>query len=395
MKQCYLKSIAIVAITALLAYLPNKSLSQCSCSGGTTPDSIVQNQLLDPVSAVITSIKFQKFDPAIGTLNCFKLSSRVTTILNIDLFNKENFAVDYLLESFRRSNFIGPGGFFSNLSSPPKTYGPYNLKGFDGAVSDSDEVHIGPDTVFSDVYQEKISTSTAAYTGSGTFDMNYLNTSTNTLLLGSSNYDLQVRSNTKLDVTLKYYYCPNAILASNIKNFSAAKKDGLIALNWLATNAQTIKGFIIEMSSDGKTFTAIAQLTGNRQDNDAYTFEYIPEKTTKNVYFRIKQTDDKGKSEYSAIRVVSMNTNAPMSISTYPNPATNGVTVNFDRIINGSYQAELVNMAGQVVYNMQSKVVNSNVLPLVWSKKPNSGLYVVRVTNKATSEQQVIRLTIQ
>lgn len=395
MKQCYLKSIAIVAITALLIYLPVKSIGQCLCSGGIKPDSVVQNQLLDPITAINTPIAFQKFDPSLGTLNCFKLSSRVTTIIDIDLFNKEAFDVDYLLESFRRSNFTGPGGFFSNTSSPTKQYGPYNLKAFDGATSDLDEVHIGPDTVFNNLYQEKISTSTAAYSGAGTVAFNYLNTSTTTLLLGSSNYDLQVRGNTKLDVTLKYYYCPNAVLASNIQNFTAAKKGGSIELSWLATNAQSIKGFIVEVSTDGKAFTAFTQLASDRQESAFYNHSYIPNVSSKYAYFRIKQTDDMGKSAYSAIRIVSLDPKAATSLSTYPNPATNGVTINFDRLINGSYQMELVNMTGQVIYSNQVKAVNANTLPLVWGKKPNSGLYLVKITNKTTSEQQVIRLSIQ
>jgi hypothetical protein len=395
MKQCYLKSIAIVAITALLLYYPKQSFSQCACSGGVNPDSVVQNQLLDPITAINTAIVFQKFDPSLGTMNCFKLSSRVTTIIDIDLFNKEGFAVDYLLESFRRSNFSGPGGFFSNVSSPAKQYGPFNLKAFDGPASDSDEVHIGPDTVFNNLLQEKTSTSTAAYSGVGTVAFNYLNTSTTTLLLGSSNYDLQVRGNTKLDVTLKYYYCPNAVLATNIQNFTAARKDGSIDLSWLATNARGVKTFIIETSTDGKTFSAVALVTADGNENASYNYRHPATATGKYIYFRIRQTDDKGKSAYSAIRTVSLDAKAAPGISMYPNPATNGITINFDRVMSGTYQTELLNMAGQVVYNQQVKLNSTSTLPVIWGKKPNTGLYLVRITNKATSEQQIVRLTIQ
>jgi hypothetical protein len=395
MKQCYLKSIAIVAITASLIYSPVNSYGQCLCSGGVKPDSIVQTQLLNPITDINTAIVFQKFDPSLGTLNCFKLSSTITTIIDFDLLNKEVFAADYLLESFRRSNFSGPGGFFSNASSPVKQYGPYNLGGFDGAATNLDEVHIGPDTVFKNLYQEKYSTSTAAYSGAGTVSFNYLNTSTNTLLLGTGNYDLQVRSDTKLNIELKYYYCPNAVLASNIQNFTIAKKDGFIALNWLATNAQNIKGFIVEVSNDGKTFAPVAKLEGNRTENAFYSHDYTAADNSKTAYFRIKQTDDKGKSEYSAIRMISLNPKVAVSLSTYPNPAINGVTINFDRIISGTYQMDLVNMAGQVVYSNHAKVVNANILSLNWDKKPNSGLYLVKITHKTSGEQQVVRISIQ
>src|SRR5262249_14158428 len=156
-----------------------------------TPDSVVQVLNFDSITSVNTTITFSRFNPSIGTLQCFRLSSVITTVLDFDLYNKEAFPDTYLFESFRRSRFAGPDGFSQNNTSPTKEYGPFDLEGFD-PFGTLDEIHIGPDTVFNGLYTEKYYGGGGNYIGAGNVNFDYLNTSTTTLLDGSSNYDLFV-----------------------------------------------------------------------------------------------------------------------------------------------------------------------------------------------------------
>jgi hypothetical protein len=396
MKQHYLKSTAIVAMMVIAVnFLPKAVGAQCTCNGGLAPDTITQTQTLDPITAINTPIVFNQFNPSVGTLNCFKLSSYVTTIIEIDLANKESFDVTYLLESFRRSIFTGPNGFVSNSSSPTKQYGPYNLKASDGAATNLDEVKIGPDTAFKNYYQERLYGGSPGYTGAGTVTFNYLNTSTNTLLLGSGNYDLQVRSNSRLNVRLQYYYCPNEVLSSNIQQFTVAKKEGNIALSWQAQNASNIKEFVIETSTDGKAFKATAHVEGNSQANALYNQQIKATSGGKYMYVRLRQTDSQGKHSYTAIRIVALDEKAGTGIFTYPNPAVNGITVSFDRLATGTYRADLVSLSGQVLFSQTHQLKNANTLPVNWVCKPVNGLYLLKITNEQTSEQKVVRVNIQ
>src|SRR6478609_2487301 len=223
MKQYY-TNVSKLLILSLVFYLPLTLKSQfCSLCNGNPPDSVLQTQTFDPLTAVNTSMVFNQFTPSTGNLICFNLRSVVTSVIDIDLLNRETFPYDYVLETFRRSNFTGPAGsgFFLGFASPPVTYGPLHLAAFDSTASDSDQVHLGPFTVFDSTVQSRtqMAPTATAFQGLGTVAFDYLNTSTNTLLAGGSNYDLNVRGVSKVTVTLKYYYCPFALLASNVSNF--------------------------------------------------------------------------------------------------------------------------------------------------------------------------------
>jgi Secretion system C-terminal sorting domain len=389
-----LKKYSSIAGFIVFSFISFSTYSQCFCTAGSVPDSITQTRAFDPITAVNTPVVFQRFNPAVGTLNCFKLSSNVTTIVDFDLLNKQSSTEDYLLEYYKRSRFTGPSGFLSLLQSDPKEHGIFTLLGFDGPMSDLDQVHIGPDTVFYNTYQEKYAPGSAPYTGIGNVSFTYLSSSTTSFLLGTNNYDLQVRDNTKLNVTLTYYYCANAILAGNIRNFLATKKEGVVQLSWQATNGGAIGTFVIERSLDGKAFNPVAEIAGTRKENDKYNFEYLITNTNKTLFFRIKQTDDRGKTTYSVIQMVTQSLKANAGLSVFPNPAKDHVSIHFDPPANGSYQVELADMAGKVIDSYHSKLTNAHSLTVNWSQQPVAGVYLLRITNKGTELQQTLRLTV-
>ncbi len=108
---------------------------------------MVYNQYYDSIISTNTAITFPKFNDTVGLLTCLRLSDTVTTVVNYNLENKLDTTEDYIFETYRRSQFTGPDGFFSSVLSPPKDYGPYTLGPYD-PVGHDDEVNVGPDTVF-------------------------------------------------------------------------------------------------------------------------------------------------------------------------------------------------------------------------------------------------------
>ena len=75
------------------------------------PDSLAYEQYFDSIIATNTTITFPQFDPAMGVLNCIKLSDTVTTVVSYNLENDLSDSEDYIFETFRRSQFTGPGVF--------------------------------------------------------------------------------------------------------------------------------------------------------------------------------------------------------------------------------------------------------------------------------------------
>ena len=398
MKQNLHKVTFVISFIILTTYLPGTIKAQCLCSEGATPDSVVQNLYFDSITAINTSVVFSQFDPTIGTLQCFNLSSTVTTVLTFDLFNKENFMDTYLFESFRRSRFSGPSGFSSSVLSPVKEYGPYDLDPVD-PVGTTDEVHVGPDTVFNGQYTSTYYTGSGAYIGTGNVTFDYLNTSTTTLLDGSSNYDLFVRGYTRLNARLVYYWCPTEILASNIKNFTAIKKNNSVQLQWQVENEESTNRYEILASKDGHAFTAIgrtATATPAEGVVAAYDYQYALNQSARGkLFFRIKQTNAAGKVSFSPIRIINMDDQAIGSVGIYPNPVVRNISLQFDRELKGNYKVEIVNKLGQVVFSRFMQLNNQSNIGLQLTNPPANGIYYVRVKSTETNQLFTNKLLVQ
>lgn len=397
MKPKFYASSIMLGLVSLLGF--KQGQSQCLCPGGFTPDSIVYNQHFDSITAVNSNITFAQFPPTTGTLTCYKLSSNVTTVLNFDLYNKEAFDFTYLFDSFRRSRFTGPGSFSSTLNSPVTEYGPYDLTAED-AVATTDEVHVGPDTVFNNAYTQKYSSTVVPFIGTGTVVFDYLNTSTSTLLQGSSNYDLFVRAYTRLDVTLKYFYCPTSLLANNIKNFTAIRKNDNIVVQWTGVSEASNVSYEIQLSNDGRTFrslyTQAPQGAGGSSVNYEYPYNYARENGS-TLYFRIKYTDAAGKISYTAVLAVKVAETRTTGdgINIYPNPTFKRVAAQFDKPLTGSYTIDIINLTGQAVYSNVTRFNNSNTLQFDLNAPPASGIYYLRVRNSAGQQEYIHKLVIQ
>lgn len=383
----FLHTLPYFLIFFLLIGFQPKIFGQCSCPNGDPLGTVVHTQVFDSVTAINTTIDYPKFDPSIGTLACLQLASTVTTVGNFHLYNFESHPETYRLESFRRSQFSGPGGFFSSSNSPITIYGPYDLEAADPILT-NDEVEIGPDTMFSSKYtQTNLTSGLSNYMGVGNVSFNYLNTSTTTLLDGSSNMDFVVRAYTRLTASLTYFWCPSTILATNIRNFSAFRKDDFVLLKWFTENKIPGTNYEIEYSSDGNNFSNIGEIDPKDINGTTtqHEFRYSADgSATGKMYFRIKQRDAQGKVTYSPIRIVNMNENVAAGFIIYPNPVSSKVSMQFDRSLSGNYVVEVTNLAGQIMYNRGIKLNNNNNVQFEMSNPPPSGMYYLKITDTKT-----------
>lgn len=253
-------------VTGILSVMliAQKTNAQCPCASG--GGQVVQTIVLDPITALTTPVDFAKFDPSIGDLTCFKLSSTVTTIAGFHLYNNEPFTSNFLFESYRRSQFSGPGGFFVSNTSPATDYGTYSLAAKD-LVGTADEVEIGPLTIFNNLHRESYHYSVGDYMGTGNVTFNYLNTYTNTMLTGSSNHTLDVAGSTRLELELIYYWCPSSPLASKNKKPStgpSSRDEAKVQSVTAYPNPATGGKFSLQFNkpATGNYVTSLVNITG-------------------------------------------------------------------------------------------------------------------------------------
>ncbi|MEO5594838.1 MAG: choice-of-anchor E domain-containing protein [Chitinophagaceae bacterium] len=410
MKNIYSKIFFLSLSFILQLYLPGSLSAQCLCAGAIPATPIAQTVTVAPIAASTINFTFQQFDPSIGTLSCINFVNTLTgtSYSGARNTNKGNKHVgpigsgeyvdstDYLFSLSLLSKLSGPGIL---VTRPFNTlYGYDKLKDVDTLLGlPGDTITYGPTNFISPPTTTVNIGGNAAYYGLGTVDFTYDVNGGMITLDGGANYKSSVTSLIGGTLTLTYYWCPAALLANGLQNFSARKINNSIALKWDAQNAADIDQFDIEYSMDGISFTSVANVAASHSAAaSSYNYTYnLNGNSDGYVYFRIKQTNNQNKSGYSSVQKIQLNGKPNMGISINPNPVTTGMSVTFDHPLSGDYSVDLVNLSGQVIVNKKIKLLNSNIIPVNWNTKPAPGIYFTRVTNTSSMEQQIIRVVVQ
>ena len=366
-----------------MAYIAPSGYGQCTCSGGDPATALTYRVSLDTTDAPSSTISFPKFNPSIGTLACVRFRDTLSLISTSDVINTASVPVSYRFLLSVTNDIIGPG--ISVNESATRTYGPTLLA---QAGDPADRTIYGPDTLFKASTHSNSGGSLASYLGS-TGTVNFVYTVNGGLIStqGGINYTYQIVSKYWGGFSITYYWCPNLLLATNIKNFSAFKKDNAVLLKWVTDNSTAGTNYKIEFSTDGNNFIGVGQvdpidLTGASSQHE---FQYAPGNTTTGkIYFRIKQTDAQGKITYSPVRSVNLNDNEGAGFMIYPNPVDRKVSMQFDRTLNGNYLVEITNLSGQIMYNRNIKLANTNNVQFEMSNPPPSGIYYLKLTDTKT-----------
>ncbi|MEP6747737.1 MAG: choice-of-anchor E domain-containing protein [Bacteroidota bacterium] len=390
MKNIYTKVSILLLFFTLQLYLPAKLDAQCLCSAGVPATPIVQTITIPPTTVSTLSFNFQQFNPSIGTLSCVSFADTVTGISYTGARNTGPDSTAFLFLLSLSTKISGPGILISHPFT--QTYGYDTLAQYG---SPGDTITYGPANIITNPIGTGSTGANGAYLGVGTVPFTFAINGGMITLDGGSNYKSAVSTTIGGTMSLTYYYCPVVLLASNLQNFTANKKYNNIVLKWDAQNAAETDHYDIEYSIDGKEFISVAQIAANNNTN-TYDYNYtLNGNSSGYVYFRIKQTSINDKTGYSPIQKINLNDKTTTGISIHPNPAVNGLSLTFDHLLTGDYSVDLVNTAGQVIFNKKVKLTNSNTIPVNWTNKPAPGMYFTRVTNTATREQQIIRAVIR
>jgi hypothetical protein len=389
MKQLY----TLICAVTLFISLPHKTSAQCACAGGDPIDSVVQIQTLSGILSFNTPVLFNKFDPSTGSLNCLTTRTSVLTVLDMDLVNRDTTQrVSYEMVYSRVTSLTGPG--ISVSSSQTRNYGPYDL-GQAGVDADTN-VHVGPDTLFKYRQLTKATTNVVPYLGSGTVAFNYFNNGSYLMTNGNDNYGLDVAAYSEVTIRLTYYFCPNIVLASGMRNFQVKRNNRQVELNWITDNEKPGNKYIVEISKNGRDFISVSNqlATGNGTKN--YVQSYTPGNTDQGrLFFRIRQINTQNRESFSQVKTISFDENGLINPVIYPNPAVKTITVQFESPQTGMLTTELLNTVGQVMQQSNIHATKLNNMQFDLKQKYPRGSYWLRVRNAGTGEQSVNRVTIQ
>jgi uncharacterized repeat protein (TIGR03803 family) len=181
----------------------------------------------------------------------------------------------------------------------------------------------------------------------------------------------------------------NTPLPIKLLSFTASLQNtNTTSLQWQIATAEDGSKYELQRSIDSRSYTTVNLQTGTSSGTRfAYTDNALASGT---YYYRLKITDKDGKVLYSNTAVIKVGSKE-QSILVYPNPVIRGQSMQLTLQNITSTSIEIINAAGQIVYNNTNKQNGSFSLPL--SSLLPSGYYTLKIISKDKITTQ--KLSIQ
>lgn len=170
------------------------------------------------------------------------------------------------------------------------------------------------------------------------------------------------------------------ILPVKLTSFTATAKANTIGLNWETASEINNRGFGVEKSSDGRTWTEMTFVNAAASNSNGAKYAAVDMSPIQGMnFYRLRQVDLDGKFTFSAVRQVNFNGKDQQEITVYPNPSRGFVNVLASKS-NTPVQYSITNMSGKSV---QSGVLRADgtVNTLNIQTLP-AGIYMIQVRDE-------------
>ena len=136
------------------------------------------------------------------------------------------------------------------------------------------------------------------------------------------------------------------ILSSYTATITAA---GIATIAWTTTQEQNNSHFTVERSTDGITFSSIAQIQASNSTTGS-NYNYIDNSPGQGViFYRLSQTDINGRTTYYDTKRVTIESQGASAISFYPNPVMNSANLELNFSYSGKLTISIYQTNGKMV----------------------------------------------
>jgi hypothetical protein len=181
-------------------------------------------------------------------------------------------------------------------------------------------------------------------------------------------------------------------------SFSAAAFDNAVTLKWVSEQEINNRHYEVERSLDGTNFKmigiALDGFTTGNQKNYQLKDNAAELQTKKIAYYRLRQVDNDGKSNYSSTLVVKLQGLAGVVMQTSPNPFTENLNIRFAATATGVAEIQLISFNGQKVITQQATISKGyNTLQINGLSKLAPGVYAAQLMMDGViiSAQKIIK----
>ena len=156
-------------------------------------------------------------------------------------------------------------------------------------------------------------------------------------------------------------------------------------LQWVTASELNNKAFEIFHSADGVNFEKIGSvnsLAPNGTSNSNLAYQFTDNNFLPKSYYRLKQIDVNGQSDFSEIIEVSLDNSKP-TIRFYPNPTKDELNVSMLNVKAGNCTLEVYNFYGQLLQTQTLTTTNGTAFSSLSLAEYVNGNYLVVVKNAA------------
>jgi len=176
------------------------------------------------------------------------------------------------------------------------------------------------------------------------------------------------------------------ILPVSLVNFTATKTNRTVNLKWTTAQELNSRNFVIERSTDNRTWTSIATVAAAGFSNTARNYVYVDNSPAKGInYYRLKQVDIDYRSVTSAVRPVLFSEQYAITVA--PNPATDFINVYIAKNDQKTTQVIVADINGKVI---EKRNTGDQLLQISTSRFAKGVYFVKVITDEQTTTQKVI-----
>jgi hypothetical protein len=190
-------------------------------------------------------------------------------------------------------------------------------------------------------------------------------------------------------VTAPIWYTRNdAILPVTLISFKGEydRPANKVYLTWSTAQESNNREFIVERSSDGRTYTAIGKVAAAGNNNHPVAYNYTDKQPVYGVnYYRLKQVDVDEKATLSGI--VKIITDKPGGFIAGPNPAHSSVTV-YRQNNTEPVRIELMDVNGRIIKQVSMAATTASAPINV--RGLSKGIYLLQLTTSKGKQTEKI-----
>ncbi|MEO7209322.1 MAG: T9SS type A sorting domain-containing protein, partial [Chitinophagaceae bacterium] len=169
-----------------------------------------------------------------------------------------------------------------------------------------------------------------------------------------------------------------AILPVTFINFDGVIQNGKALLSWSTANEINNKGFEVQKSTNGQTFTDLGFVAGHNNSSTVNNYNYTDAKVVSGAnYYRLKQIDNNGNFDYSSVIKLDY---AAFDWNILGNPVSGNSWIQLQLDKSSEVSIQIVSMNGNIIQTINKGNLSAGTfsIPINLSGK-SAGLYVVRL----------------